>query len=75
MSGALDCDDKLPLVLGAGSRDPLGNDLPLLVHAPAKPFLILVVNVNVFAVAEPACPLLPLLLFFPLGPARPVGIC
>lgn len=74
MSGTFDRDDKLPLVFGAGSGDPLRNDFSLLVHAPLKAFLILVINVNIFAVAKTACPLLPLLLFFPLWPARPIGI-
>jgi hypothetical protein len=75
MPGAFDCNDQLPLMFGACSCDALGNDFSLLVYTSLKAFLILIINVNVFAVTESACPLLPLLLLFPLWPARPVGIC
>jgi hypothetical protein len=65
MPCALNRDHELTLVPGTRSRDPLWDDLALFVHAPLKSLLVLVINIDVFAIAKPARPFFPLLLIFP----------
>ena len=54
----LDGLDELALVFGAGARDALGDDLPLLAHEPLELLLVLVVDVDFLGVAEAARPFL-----------------
>jgi hypothetical protein len=49
---------QLALVLGTGSSDTLGNDLPLLSDAPLKPFFVFVIDVVLFGGTKPARALL-----------------
>jgi hypothetical protein len=65
MARTFDGNDKLPLMSGTGAGDPLGDNLALLVDTTLEAFLILVIDVHILAVAEPARPLLALLLVFP----------
>ena len=66
MPRAFDCDNKLSLVTGTGSRDPFWDYFALFIDATLKAFFILVIDIDVLAVAKPARPLLALLLIFPL---------
>ena len=59
---------------GTGSGDSLRNDFALFVDAPLKPLLILVIDIHVLAITEPACAFLPLLLVFARWARRTVGI-
>jgi len=61
MSCPLDGENELPLVVRTRSGDALGNDASLLRNATRQTFLVLVVNVRVFGVAESARALLALL--------------
>ena len=65
MTGPLDCLDELPLVLGAGPGNPLGNNFPLFGDKSGKSLLVLKINVNIFAVTEATrAPFLDLLILF-----------
>lgn len=68
----LDSNHKLPLVTGTGPGDSLWYDLALFVHATLEALLILVIDIDIFAVTKPARALLPLLLVFPLRARWPV---
>ena len=74
MARTFDGNDKLPLVPGTGTRNPLWNDLALFVDTTLEALLILVIDIDVLAIAEPARPLLALLLVFPRRAGRTVGV-
>lgn len=74
MSCAFDCDHKLALVPGTRSGNPLWDDFALFVHAPLQSLLVLVIDVDILAIAKPARPFLPLLLVLPLRARGAVGI-
>ncbi len=54
MTRALYRERKLTLMLRAGSCDPTGNDLPLLGGKFNEAFVILVIDVDIAALAKPA---------------------
>ncbi len=54
MAGPLDRLDQDPLVPGAGSGDPLGDDPSLLGNEPLQPFIVIVFDVHFIALAESA---------------------
>jgi len=59
MTRAFDGFDELALMCSARSGDPLGDDLSLFIDEPAQFFLIFVVDVDLFAIAEFARPSFP----------------
>ena len=65
MASTFDGNDKLSLMPGTCASYPLGNNLSLFVDTTLKPLLVLVIDVDVLAVAESARPLFPLLLVLP----------
>jgi hypothetical protein len=54
MARAFDGENKLPLMFGAGARNPFWNDFPLLRNKTMESLLVFVVDINVFALAETA---------------------
>jgi hypothetical protein len=74
MARTFNGNDKLPLVPGTGAGDPLGDNLALFVDTTLEALFILIIDVHVLAVAEPARPFLALLLVFPRRAGRTVGV-
>lgn len=59
MACPLDGDDEHPLMLRAGSRNPLRDDASLLRNETLELFLVLVIHVEFLVIAESACALFP----------------
>ena len=62
MTCTLDGHRQLALVLRTRTRDPAGDDAPLLRNGAGKPLFILVIDIDFFGVAEPTGTFLALLL-------------
>jgi len=69
VSRTFDRNRELPLVFGTGSGDSTRDDSALLRNAAGEALFVFVIDVDVFRVAEPACPFLALLLVPAAGTA------
>ena len=68
MSRTLECLNELPLMFRAGTRNPAGNNPALLGNKSLQFFLVFIIDVNFFVIAEAAAPAFP---YLPGSPRSP----